>query len=158
MDTPNNGQTPQKRTKRRQSINMVQLLGNVGGDPTITLKGDRVIASFSLAVDKSYNDSQTGELIERVNWIDIVAYGRTAETVRDYVKRGMQLQIVQGRLDYNEYLNADQQKRSSLQVIADRILFMGSSRRDNSTEDSSGNYESDPRADLENHIPDDIPM
>ena len=80
-----------------KSVNKVILLGNVGKDPEIkaTASGT-VVATFSIATSERFKD-KTGNWQDRTEWHNLVAYQRTAEIIRDYVKKGNKL-YVEGRL------------------------------------------------------------
>lgn len=80
-----------------KSVNKVFLLGNVGKDPEIrTTGGGTMVATFGLATSERSKDAQ-GNWQDRTEWHNIVVYGRLAEIVRDYVKKGSKL-FVEGRL------------------------------------------------------------
>ena len=73
------------------SVNKVILLGNVGKDPEFkSLPSGTPVANFSLATSKKFKDSK-GESQERTEWHNCQAFGRVAEIVRDYVKKGHKL-------------------------------------------------------------------
>jgi single-strand DNA-binding protein len=76
-----------------KGINKVFLLGNVGRDPEIkaTASG-QVVANFSLATAERQKDQQ-GAWVDKTEWHNIVTFGRTAEVVRDYVKKGSQVHV-----------------------------------------------------------------
>lgn len=80
-----------------KSVNKVFLLGNVGKDPEIrSTGGGTMVANFGLATSERYKDQQ-GNWQDRTEWHNIVAYGKLAEIIRDYVKKGSKL-FVEGRL------------------------------------------------------------
>ncbi len=80
-----------------KSVNKVFLLGNVGKDPEIrTTGGGTMVASFGLATTERSKDPQ-GNWQDRTEWHNIVAYGKLAEIIRDYVKKGSKL-FVEGRI------------------------------------------------------------
>jgi single-strand DNA-binding protein len=80
-----------------KSVNRVFLLGNVGKDPEIrSTGGGTMVATFGLATSERSKDTQ-GNWQDRTEWHNIVVYGRLAEIVRDYVKKGSKL-FVEGRL------------------------------------------------------------
>jgi single-strand DNA-binding protein len=87
----------QESTKMAKSVNRVFLLGNVGKDPEIrSTGGGTMVATFGLATSERAKDGQ-GNWQDRTEWHNIVVYGRLAEIVRDYVKKGAKL-FVEGRL------------------------------------------------------------
>jgi single-strand DNA-binding protein len=76
-----------------KSVNKVILLGNVGKDPEVrSTGGGTMVANFSLATSDRFQDQQ-GNWQERTEWHNLVAFKRTAEIVRDYVKKGSKLYI-----------------------------------------------------------------
>lgn len=80
-----------------KSVNKVILLGNVGRDPEVrSTPSGALIATFSIATSSNQKDPQ-GNWQERTEWHNIVAFARTAEIVRDYVKKGSKL-YVEGRI------------------------------------------------------------
>lgn len=80
-----------------KSVNKVILLGNVGKDPEIrSTGGGTMVANFSLATSDRFQDAQ-GNWQDRTEWHNLVAFKRTAEIVRDYVKKGSKL-YVEGKI------------------------------------------------------------
>lgn len=80
-----------------KSVNKSILLGHVGKTPDVrVLPNDNTVANFPLATNDVYRDKM-GESHETTEWHNLVAYGRTAEVVRDYVQKGSRIYI-EGRL------------------------------------------------------------
>lgn len=80
-----------------KSVNKVILLGNVGKDPEIrSTPGGATVASFTLATSDRQMDAQ-GNWTDKTEWHNLMAFQRTAETVRDYVKKGSKL-YVEGKI------------------------------------------------------------
>jgi single-strand DNA-binding protein len=85
-----------------RSVNKVTLLGNVGKDPEIRSTSSGVmVASFGLATSDRYQDAQ-GNWQDRTEWHNLKAFKRTAEIVRDYVKKGSKLYI-EGKITTNSW-------------------------------------------------------
>ena len=109
-----------------KSVNKVILLGNVGKDPEIkALPSGQPVANFSIATSDRYKDQQ-GNFQDRTEWHNITAYGKLAEIVRDYVKKGNKLYI-EGRLTTRSWDDKDTQKkvyRTEI-VVADLSLLSG---------------------------------
>jgi len=107
---------------------------------------------FSIAASRRYTD-QNGQQVEKTNWFNVTAWGKTAETIDNLtqqgaIRKGTQL-FVQGRLDLREYQDSNGQTRSSMDVNLDQFQLLGSrgdadggagGRRDFSGGDS-GSYE-----------------
>ena len=81
------------------SVNKAILIGHVGKDPEIrtTSSGDTV-ASFSLATNSGYGDNKT------TDWHNVIFFGKTADFIKDYVKKGAQL-YVEGRIANRNYVD-----------------------------------------------------
>jgi single-strand DNA-binding protein len=80
-----------------KSVNKVILLGNVGKDPEVKfLPSGSAVANFSIATTERFKD-KGGEWQDKTEWHNLAAYGKLAEIIRDYVKKGAKL-YVEGRL------------------------------------------------------------
>src|SRR5690554_1250481 len=100
-----------------RSVNKVTLIGTVGRDPEMRFTpGGSAIANFSMATNESYNDKNTGQRVENTEWHRIVAFGKLAEIIQQYVKKGGKLYI-EGKLRTNEW-EKDGIKRYSTDIIA----------------------------------------
>lgn len=108
------------------NLNKVMLMGNLTRDPEIkyTPKGT-AIAQIGLAVNRNFT-LDTGEKREEVTFIDVEAYGKQAETIGEYCKKGRPL-YVEGRLRLDSWDDkASGQKRSKLKVVLESFQFLGS--------------------------------
>ncbi|HTJ29480.1 MAG TPA: single-stranded DNA-binding protein [Acidobacteriaceae bacterium] len=109
-----------------KSVNKVILLGNVGKDPEIkVLPSGQPVANFSIATSDRYKDQQ-GNFQDRTEWHNVVAYGKLADIIRDYVKKGNKLYI-EGRLTTRSWDDKETNKkvyRTEI-VIADLSLLSG---------------------------------
>ena len=105
------------------SLNRVLLIGNLTKDPELryTPSGTPV-ANLRLAVNSSFKD-QTGARKEETCFVTIVVWSRQAEICNQYLKKGRAI-FVEGRLLYRSW-EAEGQKRSTMEVRADRIQFLG---------------------------------
>lgn len=105
--------------------NHVQLIGNVGQEPTITnLESGKKVARFSVATNENYKDAK-GEKQTDTNWHTVVAWGKTAEIVENYVVKGKEVGI-SGKLKTRTYTIDDGTQRYVTEVVADEILLLGS--------------------------------
>ena len=108
------------------SLNKVILVGNLTRDPELryTPKGTAV-AKIGLAVNRTWT-SESGEKKEEVTFIDVDVFGRTAENVSQYMRKGRPI-LVEGRLRLDQWDDKQTgQKRSKLGVVAETIQFLGS--------------------------------
>lgn len=120
-----------------KSVNKVILLGNVGKDPEIKFATNgNAIATFSLATSERYKDKTSGEWQERTEWHALTAFGKVAEIIRDYVKKGSKL-YVEGSLRTSSWDDKQSgQKRYKTEVIVNDLSLL--SGRDDSS--GGGSY------------------
>jgi single-strand DNA-binding protein len=109
-----------------KGVNKVLLLGNVGKDPEIRAsQGGMTIASFTLATADRQKD-QTGQWTDKTEWHNLVAFGRTAEIVRDYVKKGTQL-FVEGKIQTRSWDDKESgQKKYRTEILVNDMSLLGS--------------------------------
>jgi len=104
--------------------NTVQLIGHVGNEPEIVnLESGKKLAKFSVATNESYKNSQ-GEKITDTQWHNIVAWGKTAEIVENYVPKGKEVGI-EGKLTSRSYEDKDGIKRYITEVVCHELLLLG---------------------------------
>ncbi len=114
-----------------KSVNKVILLGNVGKDPEIKSTPSGVaVATFSIATSERFKD-KTGNWQDRTEWHNLVAYQRTAEIIRDYVKKGSKL-YVEGRLQTSSWddKTTGQKKYRTEIIVGDLSLLSGKGEGD----------------------------
>lgn len=109
-----------------KSVNKVILLGNVGKDPEIrSTPGGTMVANFTLATSDRQKDAQ-GNWQDHTEWHNLKAFNRTAEIVRDYVKKGTKLYI-EGKITTNSWDDKETgQKRYRTEIVVfDLSLLSG---------------------------------
>ena len=102
------------------------MVGNLTRDPELryTPKG-MAIAKIGLAVNRNWT-SESGEKKEEVTFVDVDIFGRTAENVAQYMKKGRPI-LIEGRLRLDQWDDKQTgQKRSKLGVVAESVQFLGS--------------------------------
>ena len=112
------------------NFNKVILAGNLTRDPELryTPKGT-AIARIGMALNRSWK-SETGETKEEVTFVDVEAFGRQAEVVAQYMKKGRPL-LVEGRLKLDQWEDKNtHQKQSKLKVVLESFSFLDSNRGD----------------------------
>ena len=103
-------------------MNSVQVLGNLTRDPQIrATKTGRAVASFSIAVNRSYTTPQ-GEKKELTDFINVVAWGTLAEAVGNQLKKGTRV-FVEGRYSTRSYEAQDGSRRYVTEVVANMIAL-----------------------------------
>jgi single-strand DNA-binding protein len=108
------------------SFNKVILMGNLTRDPELryTPKGT-AIARLGIAVNRKWK-TETGELKEEVTFVDVDAFGKTAETIGQYLKKGRPI-FIEGRLRYDTWEDKQtNQKKSKLGVVLETFQFVDS--------------------------------
>ena len=113
--------------------NHVQLIGNVGQEPTITnLENGKKVARFSLATNEYYKNDK-GEKVQNTEWHTVVAWGKTAEIIEKYAGKGKEIGV-SGKLKSRSYEDNEGVKRYVTEVEANEILLLGVKNGNNSAE------------------------
>jgi single-strand DNA-binding protein len=125
-----------------KGVNKVFLLGNVGKDPEIrTTAGGMNVASFTLATADRAKDAQ-GNWADKTEWHNLVAFQRTAEIVRDYVKKGTQI-FVEGKIQTRSWDDKESgQKKYRTEILVNELSLLGGRGAEGGGERSSGGYSS----------------
>ncbi len=106
------------------SINKVILVGNLGADPELKKTASSVaVCNLSVATSEVFKD-RAGQRQERTEWHRVVVWGTQAEHCARYLGKGRPVYI-EGRLQTRTWEAKDGQKRSSTDVVADKIVFLG---------------------------------
>jgi|TARA_R110000751_G_scaffold181031_1_gene287328 single-strand DNA-binding protein len=101
-----------------RGVNKVILIGNVGGDPEVRyMPNGNAVANVTLATTDSWKDKQSGQQQERTEWHRVVFFGRIAEVVGEYARKGSKLYI-EGRLQTREW-EKDGVKRYTTEIVVD---------------------------------------
>ena len=115
-------------------VNKVILLGRLGADPELRSSPSGVTScNLSMATSITWSDKNSGEKKEKTEWHRVVFFGRPAEVIEQYMKKGQQL-YVEGRLETSKY-EKDGIERSSTNIIGESFNFIsgGASQMDNSS-------------------------
>jgi single-strand DNA-binding protein len=103
-------------------------MGNLTRNPEIRYTpSGTAVADLGLAVNESFKN-KAGETVERTCFVDVVVWGRQAETAAEYLHKGSPV-FVEGRLQLDQWESQEGEKRSKLRVRADRVQFLGSPGR-----------------------------
>ena len=106
------------------SFNKVLIMGNLTRDPELRyIPSGQPVTSFSVAVNRNYM-AQSGEKKEEVSFIRVVAWGKLAEICNEYLKKGRPV-FVEGRLQSRSWEAQDGTKRSTIEVVAQNVQFLG---------------------------------
>ncbi|MCC6721281.1 MAG: single-stranded DNA-binding protein [Bacteroidia bacterium] len=115
--------------------NSVRLYGNVGQDPEIkTFENGNKLAKFSLATTEKFKDNK-GEMTEETTWHNLVVWGKQADTIEKYVKKGEKL-IIEGRITNRSYDAKDDSKKYITEIIVNKFLLAGSPKAKQTSENN----------------------
>ena len=104
------------------ALSKIQIIGNLGRDPELRYTPNgRPVASFTVAVNQSQKNQQTGEWVESTDWFRVSVWGDRGERVAENLRKGSRV-FVDGRFRAREYEANDGQKRISLDITADTVL------------------------------------
>lgn len=118
----------------------IVIVGNLGNDPEMRyMPNGTAVTSFSVATNRSWNDSQTGQPVKETTWFRVSVWGRQAETANQYLAKGRQV-LVEGRLKPDMstggprlWQRQDGSMAASFEINADSVRFIGG-------RDSDGGY------------------
>jgi single-strand DNA-binding protein len=103
-------------------LNKAMLIGNLTRDPELrSIPSGTQVASFSIATNRVWKD-KNGQKQESADYHNIVVFGRQAETVSQYLRKGASV-LVEGRMQTRSWDAADGQKKYRTEIIADRVQF-----------------------------------
>jgi single-strand DNA-binding protein len=104
------------------ALSKIQIIGNLGRDPELRYTpSGRPVATFSVAVNQSSKNQQTGEWVEATDWFRVSVWGDRAERAAENLRKGTRV-FVDGRFRTREYETNDGRKGLSLDVSADTVL------------------------------------
>ncbi len=107
------------------SVNKVILVGNLGADPEVRyLPSGDAVANIRLATTDRYKDKASGEFKEATEWHRVAFFGRLAEIVNEYLKKGSSVYI-EGRIRTRKWQGQDGQDRYSTEIVADQMQMLG---------------------------------
>ena len=121
-----------------RGVNKAILIGNLGNDPDMRYTaGGAAVANISIATAESWRDKETGEQQERTEWHRVVFFGRLAEIVGEYLRKGSQV-YVEGRIQTRKWQDKEGQDRYTTEIVANELQMLGS-------KGGSANYEPSPQ-------------
>ena len=110
----------------QRGVNKVILLGNLGKDPEIKyMPNGNAVANITLATTETWNDKSSGEKKEKTEWHRIVFFGKLAEIVGQYLKKGSKIYI-EGKLQTRKWQGQDGQDRYTTEIVAEQMQMLGS--------------------------------
>ena len=135
------------------SLNQVQLIGNLGKDPDLKFLTDgKAVANVSIATSETWNDAQ-GNKQEKTEWHNISAFGKLAEIIGEWLKKGSKV-FIQGKLTTRKW-EKDGVTHYTTSIIADKMVMLCGGRARNEAADDGGapGPQSAPQAACEEDLP-----
>ncbi|MBA3971521.1 MAG: single-stranded DNA-binding protein [Bacteroidetes bacterium] len=103
--------------------NKVQLIGNLGMDPEVkSLDGGKKLAKVSIATNETYKNAK-GERVTETQWHNLIAWGKTAEIVEKFLKKGSEV-AVEGKLINRNYTDKEGIKRYVTEIEVSELLML----------------------------------
>lgn len=119
------------------------IIGNVGRDPELRYTQSGVaVCDFSVAVSRRWTDRNSNERREQTTWFRVSCWRGLAETVNQYVHKGMQI-MVTGTVDASAFMGQDGQPRASLELTAQDVQFLGARGETMGMDQAAGGYAED---------------
>lgn len=127
------------------SVNKVILVGNLGRDPEIRyMPSGEPVANVTIATSSKYK-SKTGEMVEETEWHRVTFFGKLAEIVGQYLKKGRSIYI-EGRIKTRKYTDKDGVEKYATDIIANEMQMLGGREgMGEPSQDDGGGYDSAPR-------------
>ena len=108
----------------QRGVNKVILVGNVGNDPDVRYTANgQAVANLSIATSEVWRDKATGEKQERTEWHRVVFFGKAAEVVRDYTKKGSKL-FVEGALKTRKWEDKNGIERYTTEIVSSDLQML----------------------------------
>jgi len=106
-----------------KSVNKVTIIGTLGRDPEMKyMPNGNAVVNLSVATDESYSDKQSGQKVEKTEWHRLTAYGKLAEIIGQYLKKGSRAYF-EGKLQTREW-EKDGVKRYSTEIITNDMMML----------------------------------
>lgn len=135
-------------------LNKAQVIGHLGQDPKITVlqNGRGTVASFCVATtEKGYTARDGTQVPERTEWHNVVCFGRIADVVKSYLRKGSKV-FIEGKMRTRQYESKDGVKRSIMEINAD-VLEMLDSKPSNNKQQPSQYQALQPQQQKEDNLP-----
>ena len=108
-----------------KGVNKAIILGSLGNDPEMRYTADgKAIANLSVATNEQWKDKQTGEKKEKTEWHRVSAFGRLAEIMGEYLKKGSQVYI-EGKIQTRKWQDQDGKDRYTTEIVAHEMQMVG---------------------------------
>ena len=107
-------------------VNKAFILGNVGNDPEIRYTPDgKAVANLSIATSETWKDKNTGEKQEKTEWHRVVMFGKLAEIVGEYVKKGSKI-FIMGKIQTRKWQDKEGVDKYTTEIVANEMQMLDS--------------------------------
>lgn len=139
-----------------KSLNRATLLGNVGADPEIryTAGNDRAVCNLRIATTSEWKDAR-GEKQEATQWHSCKFFGKIAEVVGQYVRKGSRV-YVDGEIRYGKYTDKNGVERHTTEILVDNLLLLDHKERER--EEPTASRRPAPVTPSDDFVDDDLPF
>src|SRR6266566_6525292 len=109
-----------------RGVNKAILVGNLGKDPEIRYSPNgQAVANVTIATTESWKDKTTGDKTEKTEWHRVAFFGKLAEIVGEYLKKGSQI-YVEGRIQTRKWQDKEGHDRYTTEIVANEMQMLGS--------------------------------
>ena len=120
-----------------RGVNKVIIVGNTGNDPEVSqFQNGGSVATIAVATSEKYQNKQTGEWVENTEWHRVKAFGKLAEIIAQYVRKGTPVYI-EGKLKTDKYTDKNGIERYATNIIADQMQMLGGNQN---AQQNNGGY------------------
>jgi single-strand DNA-binding protein len=121
------------------TLNKVILIGRLGADPEMRyMPSGGGVATLRMATNESYKD-KTGQLVEQTEWHRVIFFGKMAEVIGEYARKGSLLYI-EGRIRTQKWQDQSGQDRYTTEIVGNEMQFLGGNKPEGSS--STASYDS----------------
>ena len=108
-----------------KSLNLVQLIGNLGGDPECTEHEGKMVSKFSIALDEEWLDKTTNQRRGNIEWQKLVCFNKLGEIAKNHLKKGARV-YVSGKLKTSKWVDKNEVTQYRTEVIVNELIMLDS--------------------------------
>lgn len=140
-----------------EGLNRVILIGNLGADPELKFtQSGQAVLRLRLATSESFLN-KAGERQQRTEWHTVIVWGKRGEALNNILSKGRSI-CVEGRIQYRQWEDKDNNKRTSTEIVATNIVLVGSRRDSSAPGDFGGPSQAPAGGGADEFGDDDIPF
>ena len=120
------------------TVNKAIIVGNLGRDAEVRrTPNGTAVSTISVATTESWTDKSSGERQEKTEWHRVVIWGRTAESLEQYLLKGRQV-YVEGKLQTRKWQDRDGHDKYTTEIRSDRVVLLGGRSAEGGDDGSRG--------------------